>query len=211
MSGAWNGCLCVATQPTAPSSKLTRSTVKSAARPGSENARSSTVLAASSATHSRTAGVLISSAAAWAMAPSTSSVSSDDETTCPSRARIRRRAARISAASKRRALSSAMAACAAKALSTSVSAAVGTCGSHQYTASAPCGRPLITMGTESVARYPSRATRARLASSREMAGSANRSADQIGTPWAKARPVVPSPGRILSPRMNSGDRPAPRS
>ena len=86
-----------ATQPTAFSPKATVLEGRSSAI-GSDAVRNSRVRAASFATQKLASGTATSSPAASAMARSTSSMSSEEDTMCARRARLRRRAARTSRA-----------------------------------------------------------------------------------------------------------------
>ena len=110
-----------------------------------------------------------------------------------------------------RALSRATAAWPASAVMTESSAADGVCGSHQYAASAPSTSPLLTSGTESTERYPSRSISIRISALIGTAGSFSTSTLHTGSRRSTARPVVPSPRGTRIDFMNSGDSPRPRS
>ncbi len=93
-----SGSRCRATQPAALSPNVT--CWYGRPRPSwSETARTVRLRATSSATQKVARGTAISSAAASAIARSTSSMSSDDDTMWARRVRLRRRAARTSRAS----------------------------------------------------------------------------------------------------------------
>ena len=94
---------------------------------------------------------------------------------------------------------------------TEISLSDGVWGSHQYAASAPSTSPLLTRGTDSTARYPSRSTVARVVALSDTSGSFRMSALHTARRCWAARPVVPSPSRTRSELRNPSESPRPRS